>query len=236
MTAAPNVRAAVLGSPPFGPRSVPGLKLWLTADALSLSDGDPVSAWPDSSGQGNTATQATGAKQPLYKAAQVNNRPVVRFDGIDDWVKTAAFALPQPSTVYIVLRQITWASERRVFDDIVGNALTLIQRTATPGLALYAGGGGVSPTTTSLAVGSFGIVACVYNGNDNSLIAVNAAAGSTGALTGTASASGFTLGANAAISLPSNIDVAEVAVYSGAHDAATRTALKNYLNARYLIF
>lgn len=231
----PSVRQILFGVP-FGPRSLPNLRLWLKADSLTLADGDPVSSWTDSSGQGNTATQATGAKQPLFKVAQVNNRPVVRFDGTDDWVKTAAFSLPQPSTAYICFKQITWTGEERIFDDLTPNRLTLLQRTTTPTIAIYAAGGDVSPTTAALAVGVFGIVACVYNGDSNSLIAVNAAAGTTGALTGTATASGFILGANGPGTVGSNIDVAEVMVYSGAHDAGTRTLLKNYLNARYAIY
>lgn len=40
---------------PFDPTTVPGLKLWLKADALVLSDGDQVITWTDSSGSGNDA-------------------------------------------------------------------------------------------------------------------------------------------------------------------------------------
>jgi hypothetical protein len=48
-----------------------------------LHDGDPVSSWPDSSGNGKTATQ-TGTSRPLFKSNIVNGKPVVRFDGVDD--------------------------------------------------------------------------------------------------------------------------------------------------------
>jgi hypothetical protein len=66
------------------PNTISGLQLWLKADALVLNDADPVATWTDSSGNGYNATQATGAKQPLYKTAIVNSKPVVRFDGIND--------------------------------------------------------------------------------------------------------------------------------------------------------
>ena len=50
---------------PFTPRSLSGLKLWLAADRIAgLSDGDPVTTWSDLSGQGNNATQGTGAAKP----------------------------------------------------------------------------------------------------------------------------------------------------------------------------
>jgi hypothetical protein len=68
------------------PDQIAGLKLWLKADSLSLSDGDPVSTWADSSGNGNDATQGTAGLRPLYKTNIVGGKPVVRFDGTDDYL------------------------------------------------------------------------------------------------------------------------------------------------------
>ena len=42
----------------------------------------------DQSGDGNDATQATSANQPLYVASGQNGRPVGRFDGTDDFLYT----------------------------------------------------------------------------------------------------------------------------------------------------
>lgn len=57
---------------------------WLKADALSLSNNDPVSSWTDSSGNGHAAVQATASKRPLYKTNSLNGQPAVQFDGADD--------------------------------------------------------------------------------------------------------------------------------------------------------
>lgn len=65
------------------PDAVDTLEGWWKASALSLSDNDAVSSWVDSSGNGNTAAQATGANQPTYKTNIVNSQPVVRFDSTD---------------------------------------------------------------------------------------------------------------------------------------------------------
>lgn len=65
---------------PFAPDDIAGLVLWLDADTLALSDGDPVGTWTDGSGTANDATQ-TGANRPTYKTGIVNSLPVVRFDG-----------------------------------------------------------------------------------------------------------------------------------------------------------
>jgi hypothetical protein len=60
------------------------LEGWWKADALSLSDNDPVSSWTDSSGNARHLTQGTGSIQPTYKTNIVGGLPAVRFDGTGD--------------------------------------------------------------------------------------------------------------------------------------------------------
>jgi len=68
---------------------LPGLLLWLKADAISgLTDGAALSTWTDSSGRGNNATQGTGGNQPLYKTSIVGSLPGVLFDGSNDFMAT----------------------------------------------------------------------------------------------------------------------------------------------------
>lgn len=85
-----------------GPLSIPNLKLWLKADALALSDGDPVSSWTDSSGLANHATQASGTLQPLFKTAIVNGKPVIRFDGSNDGMACGTPLRHNTHTVFVV--------------------------------------------------------------------------------------------------------------------------------------
>lgn len=78
---------------------------WLKADAIvGKNDGDAISGWADSSGNGKDATNATGAEQPLYKTSVVNGLPVVRFDGVDDDLTITAPGLSKPCTVAFVAR------------------------------------------------------------------------------------------------------------------------------------
>ena len=105
-----------------------GLVLYLDADAIAgLNDDDPVPLWADLSGQGNDATQAIAANQPAYKAGILNGKPVVRFDGVDDFLDTnnVAFDFTAESfTVLMVLRVdgIGAAGKNR----IIGNAGNLV--------------------------------------------------------------------------------------------------------------
>ena len=72
------------------PSDIPGLKLWLKADAITgLNDGDPVVTWPDQSGNSNDADQTDTSRQPEFisTVSELANQPPVRFDNTDDGIK-----------------------------------------------------------------------------------------------------------------------------------------------------
>ena len=76
------------------PTDISGLMLWLKADGTlwqdsarttpATSDGDPVGAWDDASGNGDHYTQTNNDKRPALRTSVLNSLPVVRFDGTDD--------------------------------------------------------------------------------------------------------------------------------------------------------
>ena len=68
----------IRGTPNAMPTDYSGLSLWLKADSLALNDGDLVSTWTDSSGNGDNAT-ATSTARPTYKTGIVNGKPVLRY-------------------------------------------------------------------------------------------------------------------------------------------------------------
>jgi hypothetical protein len=80
-------------APLWQPSDLGSLRAWYKADALSLSNNDPVGSWTDSSGGGYTLT-ASGGDRPTFKTSTLNGLPVVEFGGsnfIDasaasDWV------------------------------------------------------------------------------------------------------------------------------------------------------
>ncbi len=58
--------------------NIPNLFGWWRADSLALNDGNSVSSWADSSGNGHTAATGTA---PVFHTniAAINNKPVVDF-------------------------------------------------------------------------------------------------------------------------------------------------------------
>ena len=85
--------AFVLGCPPGLVAQLTvtdGLQLWLRADAGVVATGSGgVTQWDDQSGNANHATQSAEAQAPLLVSAALNNQPVLRFDGVDDFLEVA---------------------------------------------------------------------------------------------------------------------------------------------------
>ncbi|MCP5362239.1 MAG: hypothetical protein H6908_06385 [Hyphomicrobiales bacterium] len=89
----------------FSPRSLPSLALWLDAadyGTLTKDASNFVSTWQDKSGNGNHATQGTGAQQPQYSATGLGGKPtltfvadgiVVPYDSSLNWTKVSCFVV-----------------------------------------------------------------------------------------------------------------------------------------------
>jgi hypothetical protein len=69
------------------------LALWLDAeDTASITlNGSTVAQWDDKSGNARHVSQATAANQPTYTASGLNGKPVLTFDGIDDFMSMSDF-------------------------------------------------------------------------------------------------------------------------------------------------
>jgi hypothetical protein len=94
-------------TPPFQPTTIPGLLFWLDATSLAANDGDPVTTWPDSSGNGLTGVGGgllRGAL-PTYQAGVLNGKPGVRFGA--SVLTECTVVIPRPvgaRTVFQVVR------------------------------------------------------------------------------------------------------------------------------------
>jgi len=69
-----------------GTSSQPTNEIWFDASSLGLSDTDPVANWTDISGNSNDGTQGISANQPTFNTGQINGLPAVIFDGSDDFI------------------------------------------------------------------------------------------------------------------------------------------------------
>lgn len=118
----------------FSSSTVSGMKCWFKASSLSLNDGDAVTAWTDSSGNGLDLAQGTGANQPVYKANLRHGKPAVRFDGSNDHLFRASVGWQATTTVFAVVKK-TWQTAE--YGGIMGAAAYA----ATAGFGLLTTGG-----------------------------------------------------------------------------------------------
>jgi len=105
----------------FWPTNYP-LIVWYRADDVVIDSG-AVSQWNDLSGNDYHALQATAAYRPTQVMDALGGEPVLRFDGTDDFLQTAAFgvAYSHPNTFFVVYRIAGTGSTadcQHVFDNL----------------------------------------------------------------------------------------------------------------------
>jgi len=110
----------------FGPLDIDGLHLWLDATDLALSDGDAVGTWEDKGPDGYDVTQSTSSKKPIYKTGIIGGGPILRFDGVDDFLTHDVVnwrASDLAYTFFMVVRTSLGAgSQEVVFSSCAGAA------------------------------------------------------------------------------------------------------------------
>jgi hypothetical protein len=210
----------------FSPTDIAGLKIWLKADSLSLSDGDPVGTWADQSGLGNSPT-SSGSNRPTYHTAVINGLPAVQFDGVDDYL-TKSFTLAQPEHVFLVVRQDSWVLGGSILDGTSLFVMLIQQYPGTPSVIAYAGGFGPNPTSPL----GWSLFEVLFNGA-SSEFRINAGSATTGDV-GASNGGGITLGARGdTVSQYAAVTIAEVIVYDSALSSTDRGHLETYLMSKY---
>jgi hypothetical protein len=217
-----------IGGVTFDPSLVPNLIEDYNPLSLVLNNNDPVSSLASVGSGAHGITQATGTKQQLFKTNQVNGKPSIEFDGVDDFLASIAFTQNQPFTLFLVFKQITWTSADRFVD--MGNPV-LRQTTVTPQFQIVIGTG----INASLAIGTWGLVTTVVNGA-LSTIAVNGAVDTSGDITGTTALNKITLGSRADGTQSANVAIARMLIYSGVVSGANQALIKTYLGSYYGLF
>jgi|GEM_PF-2380097 len=74
-------------------------ELWFDAAQLTLNNGDLVATWTDMSGNGNNAVPTKYIWRPTYNTGQINGRPSVVFDGVNDQAMTGSIAALETNTI-----------------------------------------------------------------------------------------------------------------------------------------
>lgn len=241
-----GARAAAASSGPVLPYTS-GLQLWFKADSIVASDGDAVTTWADSSGNGYDVSQSVAGEKPTYKTGILNGKPVVRFDGGDLLYRATTALGLRTHTMFAVFRESSTVTSAGIinlyaagagsdYDSLdaisydTGNNSFYMQATS-PGLNMTVGSSGASP---------WGVYASVMGGG-TATVYQNGSAGTTDASYSEPdvnSAGGFILGGHwisGAIYAPARLngDIAEILWYSSNLSASNRQLVERYLGAKY---
>ena len=68
------------------PDKLPNLAAWWSADSITVGDGNPIETWTTNNNEYLYVTQPIADCRPILVNNVLNGKPVVRFDGVDDYL------------------------------------------------------------------------------------------------------------------------------------------------------
>jgi len=229
---------------PWLPTMIPGLRLWIRADLGITLVGDRVSVAADQSGNALDFIQPIASARPLWVNSVVNGHPVIRGDGIGDFLRTSGIAISPGNTtrtIFLVCNPKLLISEAVICDGFRTGAAGVWQvdpRTFVSTVGGFSGWAGMSAsafnyytfiqTSTDMA----SVLFRINNGSNevrtsHTNVVINTAAGS-GMLCQMATAT-----------LPfgqfSDADIAEYIVFNRTLTALEIVDVHNYLASRYAL-
>lgn len=221
---------------PFSPSDIPNLVLWLKADAGVTKDGSNyVSSWADQSGNNNHAVQATGSAQPLWVDGVLNNNPVVRFDGINDYLHSA-IRLGTTSNITIIVvyklihtRNHIWINKLTPLD-----ATSITMYDWDNGSRIYDGAGGIM---YNFDAEGYYVFTSLLNGANSRSYNNGVQNLNTPTTMGARDFNDIYIGAcaqNAWVAY--NGDVSEFIIYDNAISDTDRQLVETYLNTKYALW
>lgn len=242
-------RLAVLG-PAFSPADVGNLWAWFDAsNAASITESSgAVSQWNDLSGNGRHVTQSTGGNKPTTNSRSINGLNVLDFDGGDFIARTAAIGFT--TGAYTVCMFIGSDADSSSFlrfmsfhngsgnDYDSNNAFTITQGNASAQMTIFQGSVNLAAGGASGATPIATWIVRKDTGTNQYQITGSAvlSAQTTNSSSGTANG-GFVFGAGYESGVlgtnPFNGPIGEIIIYSAAISDANRTAIQNYLVAKW---
>jgi PKD repeat protein len=89
----------------INPTFFPGVSIWYSSELGVDTINSNVSSWHDLGGNNNHANQTISSKQPIIVQNALNNKPVLRFDGVNDFMQFSE--LTNIRSVFIVFKHRT---------------------------------------------------------------------------------------------------------------------------------
>ena len=215
------------------PLTIPGLKVWFKADAITtLADSDPLGSWTDSSGNGNNATQGSATLKPLFKANIQNSLPGVLFDGSNDTMSFNVQSLTGDFDVFVVMKNTDAVSGSVVLTRL-GNSFNYAFLTPAAARGGISGGSDLD-NTYAVVTGSVAALLQLNRTGTNYTAGKNGTLNPTPTVVGSNTQSFNILGGYPdAPTLSMEGYVFEVLIYDGTLTSGQRASIVSYLSAKW---
>jgi hypothetical protein len=229
-----------------------GVKFWVVSDRGLVTAGTAVTNWLDQSGLGNNALQATSSKAPVRIDNQINGKPVVKFDGTNDYLMAVSPVWAATNSDYSYF--IVWKKDNNAKTNghvpmarassltSAGNNFTLYSTNGTSSLiadALGTDADAVSATTYGSSTNYMAVSVTRKNNTANGTkLYVNgsfqgeSSATATNVVVGTSGYEFYLGGWGTAYG---NLSMAEVVVYDRTLADSERQAVEKYIGQKYAI-
>lgn len=233
------------------PQTSSNLLLWLRSDVGVTTSSGAVTSWADQSGNGNTATQGTGANRPTLTTGAVNSGvlPAISFNGSSQYL-----SLPTDfsnltagcSTFAIIKPNSSSATGVPFVCGNTSNSDALIVKTVGTNAAMYAYNSSTSSNVTTssnpISTSNYQLLETVFTpgqttGTGVGKVYVNGNLEATATnlvqnLNNTSRASNQ-IGAGIGLSEYFNGDICEILVYSNPVSDTLRHSLESYFLSKY---
>jgi hypothetical protein len=238
------------------------LSVWLDARNIdgsnnaTLVNNDPVTTWQDLGSNNDDPTQGTAGAKPTFISSCIGGKACVRFDGGDSLRATTAsnFAFMHAaagSTTYVLVKHTAAAgsfnamtSTAAISSTNVGMVFVMNDSSVNEGIRTYMVNGTTSFTASSV-LNVFPInfwhiatsISADTGGTDlaNYVDGTVRGTGSAATYVGGNPTTALTIGGDGAGTAVFRMtgDVAQVLIYSGAHDASTQATVETWLECVY---
>jgi hypothetical protein len=214
---------------------------------MPLTDNDPVDSWIDVFGNEFTAT---GTSRPIFKEAVVNGLPVVRFDGVNDFLQDNVgpsyldFQGNTGLTIYAVMKVTSGGLDKGIITKDGENperGWALFESSGKLGSIISTGASSrVRRNATTVTTGNFIIAKSVFDGGTTQSLYVDGVLDDSsidGAIPSSIGGSGPNTALIGDFSFATsnyfNGDIAEIIVFDRVLSGSEQTNVETYLTTKY---
>jgi len=207
------------------------LNSWFSADnAGNNIDSEGVSSLDNLATNGISISQGEPLSRPVILPNELNGKPVVSFDGIDDFLRSESANSPLAEISLFMVWKTRSGAIQNVIDGIPGSGRKRVYYTTSGGNSLAFNAGQVVQYQKE-APFDYLISTCIYDG-ENSSAFDNGVLQVSGSI-GLSPFGGITMGASISTTFYFDGAIAELIIAEGALNTQDRVSIENYLRAKY---